>query len=245
MSQANEIVVKGQAIVQRVELKRIQFVSASASFMVCRWLIFLMVSVLNHGTRQSFPVLPEVTFNKAVYQALTPTSYIKPLTAWLLRKSSLRAYVYSTTAEQNLDYRNTDILNHIQDMDAVMLHSLNRIHPIYRTILQVDIQVYHQILIHAGKLLSDEKLIQEWYHNKFFRITRLLHHNGLMALYPNRTETELYIWILAHLNEIEQEYADFYGQPVVAYPFANAISEFVLEEQIDCEMLSCSGIATT
>tara|TARA_B100000614_G_scaffold257005_1_gene276565 strand:- start:509 stop:1405 length:897 start_codon:yes stop_codon:yes gene_type:complete len=51
-----------------------------------------------------------------------------------------------------------------------------------------------------------EHALKSWYENVYRPIVEVIRHNNLMARFPRRTETDLYLWIVKHWDELKHRY---------------------------------------
>ncbi|MCA9874833.1 MAG: hypothetical protein KC441_14280, partial [Anaerolineales bacterium] len=52
-----------------------------------------------------------------------------------------------------------------------------------------------------------EEAVASWYDNVYLPAIQLIHEQGILAQFPNRTETDVYIWALDHGAELEEALA--------------------------------------
>lgn len=51
-----------------------------------------------------------------------------------------------------------------------------------------------------------EHALQSWYDNVYRPIVDIIRENNLMARFPGRTETDMYLWIVKHWDELKRRY---------------------------------------
>jgi hypothetical protein len=62
-----------------------------------------------------------------------------------------------------------------------------------------------------------------WYDNVYMPIVREIRNEKILAHFPKRTETDLYLWIMEHLHELRKRY----GDEIDAGEADEVVSEFV------------------
>ena len=51
-----------------------------------------------------------------------------------------------------------------------------------------------------------EHALKSWYDNVYLPIVEVIRDNSLMGRFPDRTETDLYLWIVKHWDQLKQRY---------------------------------------
>mgnify|MGYP005837053127 CR=1 FL=1 len=75
----------------------------------------------------------------------------------------------------------------------------------YRT-LENDIEAYRFIIeSQIGQAISDEDAVRRWYAERYQPIVNLLSERGLLVEFPDRTETDLYVWLIRHQLDLQAE----------------------------------------
>ncbi len=69
-----------------------------------------------------------------------------------------------------------------------------------------------QILFHQQRLqekskapISDEQAVEDWYDEVYTPVAGAINEQGLLHWFPNRTETDLYLWVAEHQAALERE----------------------------------------
>lgn len=57
-----------------------------------------------------------------------------------------------------------------------------------------------------------EEAVTHWYDTVYLPVAQMIRKSGLLRSFPERTETDLYLWIAEHRSELEEQF----GQPVGA-----------------------------
>lgn len=77
--------------------------------------------------------------------------------------------------------------------------------------------------------VSIEDAALHWYDNIFKPAIDLIREHGIMRLIPGRTEADLYLWMVGHLREVEDEYGTEDG----TVTYSQALIDFLAENDID------------
>ncbi|NTW43657.1 MAG: universal stress protein, partial [Anaerolineaceae bacterium] len=68
------------------------------------------------------------------------------------------------------------------------------------------IKVHHYYMgIDAKKEIAYDEAVIDWYKSFYLPVIETIREHGLMKDFPNRTETDLYIWMLEYRSELEAE----------------------------------------
>jgi nucleotide-binding universal stress UspA family protein len=79
----------------------------------------------------------------------------------------------------------------------------------------------HFMGLEQQREIPNEEAVTHWYDAVYLPIVQIIRNQGILRRFPNRTETDLYIWIAEHRQELEQEL----GQPVRAEHVAGHLAE--------------------
>jgi hypothetical protein len=72
--------------------------------------------------------------------------------------------------------------------------------------LEEEISAYqHAVAIEEKQETSFEVALAGWYDRVYLPIVRIIRERSLLRGFPDRTETDLYVWILNHRAELSQE----------------------------------------
>ncbi|MCB0209108.1 MAG: universal stress protein [Anaerolineae bacterium] len=73
-------------------------------------------------------------------------------------------------------------------------------------ILEDQIEQYrHRLSRRRQRDISPQEAVERWYDELYRPGIQLIRRQGLLRLFPNRTETDLYAWIVQHQAELRQE----------------------------------------
>lgn len=161
-----------------------------------------------------------------------------------LKRSHIRAYVAeipSISQHESYDAP-TDL-----DADTLYEHFLNETHlnhvktyqkinlsvPILYNAILSHITLQQQMLSHKQKKeVSMAQASTEWYMKTYIPLIRLIRKYRVLDNFPQRSEGDLYIWIVNHLHQIEKEFEEFFGEKPKIQLFDNAFSEFLMVHQL-------------
>jgi hypothetical protein len=73
--------------------------------------------------------------------------------------------------------------------------------------------------IEQNREVQFDEAVLSWYDNLFAPITDEIRHNKLTTRFPNRTEADLYVWIIRHWDLLKEKY----GQSI---PISSAVKSF-------------------
>ncbi|MBE0409777.1 MAG: universal stress protein [Anaerolineales bacterium] len=88
-------------------------------------------------------------------------------------------------------------------------------------ILEEHIEVHRYFMgIENERFIPLEEAFNHWYDNVYFPISQSIRKRGILREFPNRTETDLYIWISEHRAALEKELGWVVNSDAVASDFA-------------------------
>ncbi|MFP4322760.1 MAG: hypothetical protein ACLFTK_09925 [Anaerolineales bacterium] len=97
--------------------------------------------------------------------------------------------------------RQTRLLRHFPDAQVILTEPTN-----YREILH-HIQVHHYYLgINCDCPVEWDEAVMSWYETVYLPMVRAIREYGILAEFPNRTEADLYVWLLRHQALIQEVY---------------------------------------
>jgi len=79
-----------------------------------------------------------------------------------------------------------------------------------------------------GKAVTFEEAASDWYDNVYRPAVTLIRKYDILEHYPNRTEGDLYMWMVDHLREVREEL----GDNADARSFSDALVDFMQERRI-------------
>jgi nucleotide-binding universal stress UspA family protein len=73
-------------------------------------------------------------------------------------------------------------------------------------ILEDHIQVHRYYMgIELERYITPEEAFEHWYYNVYLPIAQTIRERGILRDFPNRTETDLYLWIASHRALLQEE----------------------------------------
>lgn len=79
----------------------------------------------------------------------------------------------------------------------------------------------HYMGLELQSEIPNEEAVTHWYDTVYLPVVQIIRNQGILRRFPNRTETDLYLWIAEHRNELEEQL----GQPVRAEYVAGHLAE--------------------
>jgi hypothetical protein len=73
--------------------------------------------------------------------------------------------------------------------------------------------------------ISWEEAVLDWYDQVYMPLVNVLRQNGILKQFPDRTETDLYLWVIEHLYYLREELKEEVSLEVAASHFAEEFSE--------------------
>jgi hypothetical protein len=73
-----------------------------------------------------------------------------------------------------------------------------------------------------------EEAAADWYDNVFRPAVTLIRKYSILEHYPDRTEGDLYLWMVDHLREVSEEL----GEDATSRSFSDALVDFLREHKI-------------
>lgn len=75
----------------------------------------------------------------------------------------------------------------------------------YRT-LEEQIDIYRDRLREqTGREITPEEAVEGWYDQRYWPVVEIVRQRGLLRHFPDRTETDLYVWLVRHQEELKAE----------------------------------------
>jgi nucleotide-binding universal stress UspA family protein len=73
-------------------------------------------------------------------------------------------------------------------------------------IIEEHVQVHRYFMgLEQERYISPEEAFEHWYNNVYFPVAQIIRERGVLRDFPDRTETDLYLWISSHRALLEQE----------------------------------------
>jgi len=134
-----------------------------------------------------------------------------------------------------------------EELDAAAAHAafleetgLGRIRPHRQTIKLSEPSRYPDLLghiyLHAafmahenGAALPLEQAAADWYDRVYRPAVTLIRKYDILERFPDRTETDLYLWLVDHLRDVRETY----GDETKTRTFSHALTDFLAQHRID------------
>ncbi len=100
---------------------------------------------------------------------------------------------------------------------------------LYHGLLE-HIELAQQVLIIEGKNATLEDAAIHWYETVYLPIIRIIREYDILHYFPDRTEADLYLWLVNNLYHIRQGYAQ--GNDITAHDFSEAMLDFLRKHKI-------------
>lgn len=91
-------------------------------------------------------------------------------------------------------------------------------------------RLYEHIVVHQyfksrelNRELSDEEAVEQWYTRMYMPTIELIRETNILADFPGRTETDLFLWLADHMYYLREQYGDV-NPYVASQHFANHFS---------------------
>jgi len=92
------------------------------------------------------------------------------------------------------------------------------------------IELAQTVLMLEGQQPTFEEAAVHWYDTIYVPIIRIIREYDVMQYFPDRTEADLYLWLVNNLYHIRQSYA--HGDNVTAHEFSEAMLDFLRKHKI-------------
>jgi hypothetical protein len=90
------------------------------------------------------------------------------------------------------------------------------------------IHLHQAVLRQRGEEVDFEDAAADWYDNVFRPAVTLIRKYNVLEHYPNRTEGDMYLWMIDHLREVREEL----GEGTPSRTFSDALEDFLVERRI-------------
>ncbi|MEJ2747460.1 MAG: universal stress protein [Anaerolineae bacterium] len=133
-----------------------------------------------------------------------------------LDMSTIQAYVTEviTKVPMTLDSKPDELICQVRYAEFLERTGLDELRPhvdlnvtvpgAYR-ILDEHIHVHHYFMgLNQQRDVPFDEAVTSWYDNVYMPVIQVIREKGLLRDFPNRTETDLYIWLSKHRAELEE-----------------------------------------
>lgn len=161
-----------------------------------------------------------------------------------LKRTYIRAYVAEIpsqsrqeTYEEPTDLDEATLYAHfLTETQLARVPSYQKIKlsvPILYNAILSHITLQQQTMSHKRKKpVAMADAAKEWYIKTYLPLMRLIRKYKVLDNFTDRSEGDLYIWIVNHLHQIEREFEEFYGEKPKIQFFDNAFVEFLMVNQL-------------
>ncbi len=114
-----------------------------------------------------------------------------------------------------------ELLAQVEYAEFLRLTDLDRIcpdHDIRPTALGRYEEIWGHILLHQlwlaeqrGHEISTAEAVKDWYHEIYMPIVRTAREQGVTARFPNRSEADIYLWVMAHRDALTERAGHLVG----------------------------------
>lgn len=82
---------------------------------------------------------------------------------------------------------------------------------------------------HSEEPIALEEAATRWYDRVYLPLVEIIRSHNMLEDFPKRTEAELYLWIVDHLQQLIKRY----GEALPKREFSDAVLEFLLNHEIE------------
>ena len=104
-------------------------------------------------------------------------------------------------------------------------------HDIRPTALGRYDEIWDHILLHQewmneqlGRAVTTAEAVTSWYDDIYLPIERVVREQAITRRFPDRTEADIYLWVMAHRDELEHRYGHDVGPAESATDYAKAVA---------------------
>ncbi|MCB9451114.1 MAG: hypothetical protein H6672_06720 [Anaerolineaceae bacterium] len=133
-----------------------------------------------------------------------------------------------------------------EDLDAAATHAafleetgLGRSRPHRQSIKLSEVSLYPDLLGHVylhkavmereeGEAVPIERAAVDWYDRVYRPAVTLIRKYGILEKFPDRTEADLYLWLIDHLREMRETY----GDEAAVRTFSGALADFMEQHSV-------------
>jgi hypothetical protein len=74
----------------------------------------------------------------------------------------------------------------------------------YRRLLEHIVTYHYHVKLETGKEIPEDKAVRAWCNELYIPLVEIIRQNGVLDHFPNRTETDLYLWIIDHQHHLQE-----------------------------------------
>jgi hypothetical protein len=110
--------------------------------------------------------------------------------------------------------------------------------------------LYEQIAVHRwymgekkGEEIPHDEAAKSWYENVYLPLAREIEESDLLSEFPERTVTDMYLWLCKHREELRREYALNLDEKAAVSTFASVYSGKILNRILKRARLKLARLA--
>jgi hypothetical protein len=143
-------------------------------------------------------------------------------------ESHIRAPLYAAMTPEQLLLQ----VEYAEFLRKTNLDRLRPDHDIRPTALGRYDEIWEQILAHQemlkdllGEDVSIEQSVEDWYDHVYLPIVRVVNERGILNRFPRRSKADLYLWIMAHRELLEQREGHEVSPEASAVDYAEGLQQ--------------------
>jgi hypothetical protein len=93
-------------------------------------------------------------------------------------------------------------------------------------------ELWDQILVHQvwlsereGQPVPLDEAVTHWYDHVYLPVVRVIREQGVLKRFPSRSEADVYLWVMAHREELEHRYGHEVAPAASATDYANLLAQ--------------------
>jgi hypothetical protein len=63
----------------------------------------------------------------------------------------------------------------------------------------------HAMTLEQGRSVPEDEAVCDWYDHAYLSLVRLIREKDILAGFPNRTEADLYLWLMDHQDDLREQ----------------------------------------
>lgn len=99
----------------------------------------------------------------------------------------------------------------------------------YHSLLE-HIELAQQVMELQGSEVTLEEAATHWYDTVYKPVVQIIRQYDILQFFPERTEADLYLWLVNNLYQIRESYA--HGDDITAHDFTEAMLDFLRKHKI-------------
>ncbi|MCS6962868.1 DUF4032 domain-containing protein [Thermoflexus sp.] len=87
--------------------------------------------------------------------------------------------------------------------------------------------------LEEGREISEDEAVAHWYDTVYLPVVKTIREHGLLEDFPNRTEADLYLWIMDHLYYLREAYGPEVNPEIAALDYAEQFAEHPIRRLVN------------